>query len=443
MQNYKKNFLIQKKVVNLLFKKNMKKLLFINVFITIFFNCIFAQDTIKVMSYNLLNFGNYTGYCNVSNNNDTVKTEYLRTIIEDQKPDILAVCELHPDKKYTINILGKVLNKNGLKWSRRNPTNFSHSDLVNCLFFDSTKFSCDAGMAIKTVYRDINIYKLKHLKSGTNFHVIIAHLKAGNTSTDANSRAAMTDSLMKYLKIYPDNTNNFMIVGDFNVYNANEVAFQNLINPTNTEIAFYDPINQIGNWHNNSAYKKYFTQSTSTDNGNNCKAPGGFDDRFDFILISSSIKNGTKNMKYQNDSYEAVGQDGNRFNQSLINPINNTRQSEVIDALSNMSDHLPIVAKFIFDGTSNITSQSINSQFVVTFENQITDKIDYQIKIDYPQKLDVALYSIDGRKVNETTIFAEQNGRYSINTTNLKSGIYILSFNGENVFQSYRINVFK
>ena len=38
-------------------------------------------DTLKVMQYNLLNYGNNTGYCNTTNNNINDKNACIRTIL--------------------------------------------------------------------------------------------------------------------------------------------------------------------------------------------------------------------------------------------------------------------------------------------------------------------------------------------------------------------------
>ena len=55
-----------------------------------------AQDTLTVMQYNLLYYGNYnTGYasCFETNNNTQLKDECIRTILNYIKPDILTVNE--------------------------------------------------------------------------------------------------------------------------------------------------------------------------------------------------------------------------------------------------------------------------------------------------------------------------------------------------------------
>ena len=104
---------------------------------------------------------------------------------------------------------------------------------------------------------------------------------------------------------------------------------------------FYDPLNKVGEWHANSFFAGIHTQSTHISG--DCPSGGGMDDRFDFILASKEIMEGSLGIKYIPASYRAVGQDGMRFDQSLINPANNSVPQDVLTALYGMSDHLPLV----------------------------------------------------------------------------------------------------
>ena len=101
----------------------------------------YSQETIKLMFYNLLNFNNYTSYCTSENNSHENKAGYLSTIVSNQQPDILAVCEVgtNVSASYTLNyILGNSLNVGGeTKWLAASPTG---SYLINGLFYDKNKF---------------------------------------------------------------------------------------------------------------------------------------------------------------------------------------------------------------------------------------------------------------------------------------------------------------
>ena len=79
--------------------------------LTFILNTLAAQDTLRVMQYNLLYYGVNTGFCNFTNNNPDVKDAYLRTIIEYVKPDIFTVNEITQTLSYQQHILDEVMNQ--------------------------------------------------------------------------------------------------------------------------------------------------------------------------------------------------------------------------------------------------------------------------------------------------------------------------------------------
>ena len=404
---------------------------------------LFAQGTVKVMTYNLLNFGNYPPYCTAENNPIEDKAEYLETIINNQNPDILAVCELgkDPSSSYTTNyILGNSLNTNGeTRWAAANPTDISGSYLINGLFYDKNKFQLISQPVVDTDVRDINVYKLKSLQTTetTYLNVVVLHLKAGQD--DQAARADMVSELTSYFSNL-GNSENFIIVGDFNVYTSSESAFQMLVNPSNPSYTFHDPINQLGNWNSNYSYRNYHTQSTREYSSNDCFSYGGMDDRFDFILISSSIKDGTANINYVDDSYWAVGQDGNHYNESINDGSNNTLPSNVITALYNMSDHLPVVAEFQIDDNSSVISLSTTEDFYANVINPSDGIINYQLKTSLKNAdIEVKIYTSVGQEVYSTNINTNESETYTHDITSFANGIYIMTFEGEGIYQSYKI----
>ena len=142
----------------------------------------YSQDTIKVMSYNLLNYGNYTSYCTTYNNNVETKNEYLRTIIDYTLPDILGVVEISPNGTYIEDFKNNVLNQNGRDYYCNAPkTNYSGSSTINMIYYDYRKVELKHWLALATDYRDINLYtfyfKNDALKNGdTVYPVSYTHL---------------------------------------------------------------------------------------------------------------------------------------------------------------------------------------------------------------------------------------------------------------------------
>lgn len=323
----------------------MKQLLIVFLFVVSL--SVSAQDSITVLQYNLLNYGNYTSYCLNSNNNHITKEGYLRTIIGYTKPDIFTVNELSKLNYYHERLLTEVMNTGGRGYYKRaSATNIAGSDLINMLFYDSTRLTLRSMQIIQSYVRDVNLYTLYYrtpnLASGDTIFIncIVAHLKAGNSSSDAYSRGVMASNIIEWLQ---ENKvpGNYLLMGDFNLYTASEDAYQYFTTSSAGTFQFIDPINSPGDWNNNVSFASCHTQSVSST-GNGCQASGGMDDRFDFILTTDAIMEGTDKVKYKDGSYKAIGQDGRHFNQSITNLPNNSVPYDVLSAIGKNSDHLPV-----------------------------------------------------------------------------------------------------
>ena len=102
----------------------MKKITLL-ISLIISFSALFAQnDTLKVMQYNLLNYGNNTSYCTTTNNNINDKNSYIRTILTAYYPDIFTVCEMGKSSSLPSDFVQNVLNINGTNyWMTRAGSN--------------------------------------------------------------------------------------------------------------------------------------------------------------------------------------------------------------------------------------------------------------------------------------------------------------------------------
>lgn len=317
-----------------------------------------AQDTLTVMQYNLLEYGNYnSGWasCYESNNNTQIKDECIRTILDHVKPDILTVNEFGASRSILDDFLRHNLNINGVNyWKTDNIVNYANSNIINHIFYNSNKMELKRHAVIRTSVRDIDAYemyfKTEGLVAGDTIKLVcmVAHLKAGEGSTNEGTRRAMLQNAMDFIdENYPED--NVLIMGDFNMYSSSESGYRLLTyNYPNPNVLFVDPLSLVGGvgyWHNKSEYAPYHTQSTTTSSNNPCRSGGGLDDRFDMILMSDEIYMGFNDIRYVNGSYKALGNDGNHFNQSINEGYNSAVPAEVADALFQCSDHLPITMK--------------------------------------------------------------------------------------------------
>lgn len=403
----------------------------------------FSQDTIRLMHYNLLMYGNNFAGCNSSNNNVEDKNDYLKTIIDYVKPDILTVNEIDNSSYYHDLILNEVFNVNGVNYyNKANVPNYSNGYTVNQVYYNSELFTLESNSAIETDVRDIDIFRFSYNFSNSpepvELNCVTAHLKAGNNAGDAQERAEETTALMNYLN-NSSAEGNYTFSGDFNIYTAAEQAYTNLLVHPNQNIRFYDPINSPGEWNNNSAFADIHTQSTHT-NGD-CPSTGGMDDRFDFILISDEIKDGTDKIEFIEESYWAVGQDGLHFNKSLYDsPQNQTVPSYVLSALYGMSDHLPVILDLVIDNNVGGVN-SHNDEIEFTFTNPVKNTLEISILNTKLKKPRFVISDMQGKQlINTGKIKVSKNDSVLIPTQELKSGMYLLQvFDGKRKLVSRKI----
>ena len=200
------------------------------------------------------------------------------------------------------------------------------------------------------------------------FDVYVVHLKSSQGSTNELERANQTAAIRNDLANRPRVINTFLN-GDFSLYSSNETAYQNLL--ADGPGQFYDPINRPGSWSNNASFKDIHTQSPRTlsfESG----VTGGLDDRFDFILSTEDVLNGTYGLRILPTTYTAVGNDGLHFNQSIIaNPTNTSAPDSVIQALHALSDHLPVIVDLEIDPTNafNGSTPVFNATSCPVWEN--------------------------------------------------------------------------
>jgi hypothetical protein len=73
------------------------------------------------------------------------------------------------------------------------------------------------------------------------------------------------------------------------------------------------------------------------------------DDRFDWLFVSAVILDESSEMRYVDNTYWAVGNDGNHFNQAINSGTNSSVSDAIADALHDASDHLPVYMDVWFD----------------------------------------------------------------------------------------------
>ena len=293
------------------------------------------------MTYNLLNFLG----------NDNREAEFI-TIIQYAEPDIIVAQEVVGQTGYSrfkTNVLD--ISDPG-EWSAAPFINQSaQQDIAQ--YYKHENFTFVATAAIYTAQsagtRDVIEWEMVHQSSGVQFKIYGAHLKA--TQGSAEERLAETTVLRNHLNNNQQNSH-FIVAGDFNIYSNNpssEPAFEMLTGSNgDNDGQLFDPIDQIGHWHNNSLFADVHTQSPRTSQFGG-GANGGMDDRFDWLFVSQSLLDPSSDIQYVEDTYWAVGNDGNHFNDAIIDGNNSSVSNTIANALHDASDHLPVYMDIWFD----------------------------------------------------------------------------------------------
>ncbi|MCL2435198.1 MAG: hypothetical protein FWD09_03525 [Lentimicrobiaceae bacterium] len=375
---------------------------FLALLLCLAFQLCFA-GTIRMMQYNLMYYTTSApSDCNTSGNYMNAKDENLKTIINYTLPDVFCVNEIGSQTAWIDRLLNNVMNADGRNYYARCPlTNFSGGSIANMLYYDSRKLVFHSYFYVTTSVRDINAYKMYYQSDGlaqgdTAFITFcIAHLKAGNTETDRNTRKTQVERLTT--KLEQVGIDNYVFSGDFNLYYATEPAYQHLLFNNNTAFRFLDPINEYGYWNRNPQFAKVHTQSTHTSSGN-CFAGGGLDDRFDFILVSPTLFYGTKKVKVLPETYHALGQDGLRLRGSLLSPANHTLPAEILQAMYDFSDHLPVICDF--EITEPVKIEENRPAFFVNVQNPIKDELFIQLFAEKEALLNFEVFTIEGKRID-------------------------------------------
>ena len=304
-------------------------------FIVLFFlsNAIYTQDSLIVMSYNILRF----------NRNSTNRAQYIKKVVDYIQPDIVVLQEIE-DGAGLDKILEKAFNSDSSVYAAGSLV--SSTWMKSVVVYRKSKVDISSHIFISTVLRDITGYTLSIKNAHSNvspFTVFGAHLKASDGSSEEYQRWEEAKELYRYVA-QKDSDYHYIFAGDFNLYGTDEKTYKLL-----TDSMTVDLEDVVGPWvRNESAHISKFTQSTRTDNLGDGGATGGLDDRFDFILFSDHFTAKDPDLKYMEESYKVIGNDGAHFNTSIIDGSNGSVPDSIAEAIHIASDHYPVIAKIIY-----------------------------------------------------------------------------------------------
>ncbi|MEJ2103323.1 MAG: T9SS type A sorting domain-containing protein [Ignavibacteriaceae bacterium] len=369
------------------------------------------NEIVRILTYNLLNYPD----------NYNIRDQYYKKVIDEINPDIVVVQEITSQTGvniFTSDVLGT---------SFAAGTFINGPDTDNAIFYKYSSFTFISNVAISTSLRNISQFTLYNNLTLDTLIIYSVHLKASDGSSNEQQRLNEVTTLRNATDALPYGQN-YIVVGDFNIYYSGEPAYQKLIDQSSSGY-FVDPL-IAGNWHNNSVYSSYHTQSTcnltSCPNGG---SNGGLDDRFDMILISQAVSD-TGGIEFISGSYTPFGNDGQHFNKSINEPPFNIITQEIANALFQSSDHLPVFADFDFGPVSEVNDINYTITTFNLYQNypnpfNPTTKIRFELPHSSYTKL--VVYDLLGREVKilfEGEAFAGMN-EVDFDAENLAAGIYL------------------
>lgn len=399
----------------------MKKTFSLAIFIFLLSSAgLFAQDTLKILSWNLL------GY----KASPHPREQYYRKVIKAVNPDIIVVNEIDGQSTVTgfLNNCANYYTPN--LYTAGNYINGFDTD--NAIYYKSSKVQFVLNYPIATPQgRDISLFVVRDIQQNVQFNIFGCHLKAGNTSADALRRVGEVNALRGVTNSQTAGTYN-IIVGDFNIYASTDSAYKILTTvQSGNQGHFVDPVNLPGNWNANFSYRAYHSQSTRTRQLTDSGSTGGMDDRFDLVLFSKAIGDGNGAVTYIPNSYKPYGNDGNHFNDSINKRPNTAVPDSIADALCYASDHLPTVSQFRFyNGVGiNLIENIIPEKFDLkqNYPNPFNPETKIKFDISAQGNVRLSVFNSLGQKITELVNQNLSPGTYeaSWNAKDFSSGIYI------------------
>ncbi|QQS38040.1 MAG: T9SS type A sorting domain-containing protein [Ignavibacteriales bacterium] len=396
----------------------MKKILFLIVLLYLPGMNAQTVQRARVLAYNLLAYPE----------SYETRNPYYSLIINNLEPDIVVINEVTSSfgqQKFLDDVLGS-------DFTAAPYTDGYDSD--NQLYYKDSLFTLLGFLVINTSLRQIDHYILQHNFTGDTLRVFAAHLKAGQGTAEEQQRLSEVTALRNRTDALPSGSN-FIFVGDFNLYTSGEAAYQKLLDQTSPGYLL-DPLNRPGNWNNNSSFADIHTQSTRLSQVINNGSTGGLDDRFDFILISQSVKD-SGGVYYLPGTFRAYGNDGLHFNKSVnVEPFTLVSQ-QTADALYYASDHLPVFADFEFQSTPTSVDENLLTLREFILEQNYPNPFNPETKIkftvpyinpnrEFSHQTSLKVFDVLGNEIITLVNEHKLPGVYEVDFygENLSSGIY-------------------
>lgn len=293
-------------------------------------------DALRVVDYNILNYPGSSG---------SARAAHYRTILGPVNADVIVTEEMSGSSGPT-QFLNEVLNvMEPGQWAT--VPFIDGNDTDSSIFYKTAKVQFIEQTSFypnpSTPLRLVHVYRLMpvgYSSAAAELRIYATHLKA---STGYESqRLAECVGIRNHMNSMPAGTH-ALLCGDMNFYKqSTEPGYAKLLeSQTNNIGRVYDML-PGGEWHDNSSFARYHTQSPCLSGS--CAsgaATGGMDDRFDFILPTVSL--GTRQgLAVILNTCVSVGNDALHLNKNITDLPTIPEGSAYATAIQLASDHLPL-----------------------------------------------------------------------------------------------------
>jgi len=416
-------------------KKIMKWLMTYIATVFFSFSGLAAQDTLSIMTYNVLNFPGST----------PERVIDFRKVLDEYRPDILVLSEML-SRGAMNTFLDSTLNYLTTEYTA-GPI-FEGFDTENSAFYKHDRVEFIDALSVTTALRRIDGYRFKirnHADSTFQFQIFSAHLKASQGTDNVAKRLAEVKRLDDSIKA-GNVDSSYIFACDCNFYTSTESGYQYLME--SMAIDLEDPINSPGNWHNSASFASIHTQSTRTTQFGG-GATGGLDDRFDFILLSEKFFD-EENLWYVDGSYTAIGNDHSHFNLAINQGTNSAVPADIADALHAASDHLPVMLKLAYPTEIEIgieEDETLPEGFLLkqNYPNPFNPVTTIEYELSISGEVSLVIYNLMGEEVTSPVEGYQQAGQYKVvwNGSKLSSGIYFYRLQTGDLVQTKKMILLK
>jgi hypothetical protein len=325
----------------------------------------FAQESIRIMAYNMYNYSVST------------RDAYFISVLEPIKPDIIVGIEIKTSGDWPANFRDNVLNQIG-NGTYNMGTLIGGGSNNNAIYYKPDKFTFVSATNVAGTNGNPRTYKFILIHNSTTEQIIIfgVHMPSGSDAERVIHASAVRTITDAYAS-----GEYFIAVGDYNFVDATEDSFNDLVDNASSGY-FIDPEGYDGtsSWSGNTLL---FTSNIRNS----------FNRRKDMILNSQSVVN-SGGIEYVPNSFTIQGN------------VDGTKAG-VPQVYKDASDHLPVYADYYFSspapGSIVFTQVGADNNDVIEFITLV--------------RMDLTKLKITNSEINSSGELVNGNGTFDLSDT--------------------------